>query len=347
MSDFDDYLREREAWFCRTHWVWAAGLAVFAFAGAGLALFGGRLALAHADAPYLKVQPVSKLARRRMAGFAVAICSLGLAAAAAAISAAICEIIHKPKPAAWGLLAALAYMLGASAGLAVRLFTYRETAANDQATESRRVCGLNLPAWLARMDRARPAWISSWSIGLAGRRLPLSFGRVLAFLVIILAAVMAGASSLADHHAAQAAAGAVLTGFAAFMLVVRCQNLDSPVLRTAPIGFLQAWFGMLRLPLLLSGFFFVIPAAAAIAAEPSAWAMNVSGGAGLLVLDGAYAIFAGFFLMSPLLAAISFFAVVFYASYKWVTYHEVVYACFAGLLVLMFYRIRRSFYDGR
>jgi len=346
LNDLTDLLRQHGAWLRNSHWVWELALGMFLLLGFGVGRFSAGWAIAHANASYLRVQPLSEQARRRMAGFASLIGSLWSAPAAFVSLAMVCEVIHQPDALLWGCGAASAYLVGAGFGLATRLRAVWQVSDAVHARQAMRLFQVPFIPGFRLIDRASPAWLSSWSIGLVAGRLPLTVGRLLGFSIILLGAALPSVASLGSHQGGPAAAAAVLSGFAAFMLLVRSHPLGSPVLRSAPIGFMKAWFGVLRLPLVLSFAFFVVPAGAAFAAEPSSWAMPASGCFGLFVLDGVYAVFAAFFLASPLLAAISFFVVVLYACYEWVTYHAVVYAGFAGLLLLMWTRIRRSFYRG-
>ncbi len=65
-----------------------------------------------------------------------------------------------------------------------------------------------------------------------------------------------------------------------------------------------------------------------------------------MALDGSYAVFAAYFSASPLLAAISFAAILSYAVYKWPLYHDVVPACLAALLIWLWRRAAGRFSDG-
>jgi hypothetical protein len=346
LSDLRDFLHANAAGLRAVHFLWPASLALCLVTGAGFGLHSSARALDYAGAPYLQVLPLSRQDKRRMAAFACHTGSLLTAPLAGIALTLICLTIDKPEPALRGIGAALAYISGAALGITARTASRMQAREEIPAAEPSQLFRLPLPAALHRLDRACPAWLSNWSTGMEAERLPFSVPRLLGFLLVLAAAAVPGAAGLADHQGGPATAGAVLAGFLAFILVVRCRPLRSPVLRSAPIGFMKTWFGMLRLPLVLSAGFFIIPDCAALAAQPAAWAMSASGAIGLLVLDAAYAVFAAFFLMSPLLAAGSFFTVVLYASYKWVTYHAVVYLCFAALLALMVHGIRRRFYNG-
>jgi len=72
----------------------------------------------------------------------------------------------------------------------------------------------------------------------------------------------------------------------------------------------------------------------------------VGGGFSLLLLDGAYAVFAAYFMMTPFVAAISFILVLSYAAYKWLQYHDVVYAGLAVFLIWLWRQTRRRFLHG-
>ena len=72
----------------------------------------------------------------------------------------------------------------------------------------------------------------------------------------------------------------------------------------------------LYLIFVLSAACFVGPASAAVIAEPSAWTTPIASGLCLLILNWVYAVFAGFFLNAPLLAALAFFIAVAYAGYE-------------------------------
>lgn len=345
LNDLMDFLVHSAVFLRSAPWVPVAALAVWAVLGAAVGRLITGLGLACANAPYLLVLPVSERERRRMVVFTALVCGLCTAPVFGMVLSVVCEIIHKPQTLLCGLAAALAYLASMGCGVAARLW---RSGQRDEVRgmESPSLQSLALPPGLRRVDGGPPAWISSWATGLVAGRLPLSISPTLKLFGVVLLALVPSLASLARHQAWPAVIGAMFASLAAFMLAARCLPLRSPVLRTAPVGFMQAWFSMLRLPLLLSAVFFVVPAGAAIAAEPSAWTMNVSAGIGVLVLDGAYTIFAATFLMSPLLAACSFVGLAFYASYEWVTYHAVVYFCAAILLAVMAYRVRRSFYDG-
>jgi hypothetical protein len=199
---------------------------------------------------------------------------------------------------------------------------------------------------LGRLDGAIPAWLGSWACGLPAGRLRMTGLFVISVAVLGMMGVLCGGASLAQHEAGPAVIDAVVSGLAVFMLSLRCHPLGSPVLRTAPIGFIRSWFGVLRLPLVLSAIIFAMPAGVAVAAEPNSWAIPVGGGFSLLLLDGVYAVFAAYFMTAPLIAALSFLAVLSYSAFQWIKYHDVVYACLAAFLVWLWRQTRRRFLHG-
>jgi hypothetical protein len=165
-------------------------------------------------------------------------------------------------------------------------------------------------------------------------------------LFFVLAAALAIGASLARHQAAPAAVAATLGGLAAFMVGLRCHPLGSPVLRATPLTFVSAWLRLSGLPLVLSALCFVAPASAAVIAEPSAWAAPVASGLCLLILNRVYAVFAGFFLYAPSLAAFAFFVAVAYTAYESIEFGGAVLVGFAALIALLWHRSLRRYRDG-
>jgi hypothetical protein len=138
----------------------------------------------------------------------------------------------------------------------------------------------------------------------------------------------------------------VIGGVGVFMLSLRCHPLGAPVLRAAPLSFTRAWARLLRLPMVLSVMFFILPASAALAAQPTVWAMPVGSGLGLLILNGIYAVFAAYFMTAPIVAAASFLAAIAYATYEYLEYGNTVLIGFAALVALLWHRARKRFYHG-
>ena len=325
--------------------LWAVGLpgvllCLGGFAGSAIA----RLCLSRAFAPFLKALPLSLMERRRMA--AVAACAQGvpLAFIAAAAVGIGCFVIAKPLAPAWGLGAVMLFGAGFGAAAVLRLRSARDLVLSDSADPVSDPGGRK--PWLGAFDRSTPAWLSSWAWGLPAGRVRLSWRLAGAAILFGLAAIVAGSISLARHDAVPAAMAGLTGGLLVFMLSARFHPLGSPVLRTAPLGFVRAWLRLARLPLQLSLAFFLLPAGAALAAEPSAWAMPLASGFWLLALNGAYAVFAAYFMTAPFVAALSFLSAIAYASYETLEYGRTVLIGFAALVLFLWHQAQRRYRHG-
>jgi len=320
-------------------------LAAFALGLAGGVILS-KLAWSRAYAPFLKALPLSIGERRRMA--AVAALSIGapFVLLAGVVVSSACLLVDKPYAAAWGFGVGVTFAAGFVAGLFPRLFVANSDAPNDLSTPFANAAKSIPVLWLDKFDCAAPRWLGVWACGLPAGKMRLT-GRLLAtsFLFVLAAALAIGAS-LARHQAAPAAAAATIGGLIAFMVSLRCHPLGSPVLRTTPLTFQSACLRLSRLPLVLSAVCFVAPASAAVIAEPSAWTTPVASGLGLLILNGLYAIFAGFFTNAPHLAALAFFIAVAYTGYESLEYGGAVIIGFAALIALLWHKSLRRYRHG-
>ncbi|MBZ9736566.1 hypothetical protein LB534_18200 [Mesorhizobium sp. CA18] len=322
--------------------LWMLGLPV-AFAALGW-LAGNamsRLCLSRAFAPFLKALPLASAERRRMAAVGAFALGLPLTLMIATAVGFACAVIGKPLAPAWGLGAATLFALSfGTAGLwrLRRPHLLVDVAASEAAPVGR--------PWLRRLDRARPSWLSSWAWKLPARNIRPSWKLAAASLLLGLATILGAWASLAGHTAGPAAVAGLAGGILVFMLSLRCQPLGSPVLRTAPIGFTRVWLRLVRLPLQLSLAFFLLPAGAALAAEPSAWSVPVASGLWLLVLNGAYAVFGAFFLNTPFVAMLSFAGALAYAGYETLEYGRTVLIGLAALVFFLWHRTRQRYRNG-
>ncbi len=320
-------------------------LAAFALGIAGGVILS-KVAWSRAFAPFLKALPLSISERRRMA--AVAALSIGapFVALAGVVIGSACLLVDKPYAAAWGFGAGMSCAAGAVSALFLQLFVANNDAPDDLSTPFANAAK-SIPApWLAMFDCAAPAWLGAWACGLPAGKMRLTARLFVTSFLFVLAAALAIGASLARHQAAPAAVAGMIGGLIAFMISLRCHPLGSPVLRTTPQGFMSVWLRLLRLPLVLSAVCFVAPASAAVIAEPSAWTTPAASGLCLLMLNGAYAVFAGFFLNAPLVAALSFFIALAYAGYEFLEYGDTVIIGFAALIALLWHKSLRRYRHG-
>ncbi|QJP15695.1 hypothetical protein G3545_19770 [Starkeya sp. ORNL1] len=323
-------------------WLWGSGLPTVMLAVgvlAGLAI--GRLARDRAFAPFLKALPLSIAKRRVMAAVAAATFGIPLAAMLGGTVFLACMLIEKPDPLKWAIGSAALFAAGLFAAA-----TWRVLRSAGQDHPQRRDGGTRRSLRLGSIDRARPAWIGIWAWKIPAGDIRRSGQLIAAIIIFTLSVLLAAGASLAQRQAAPAALAALVIGFIVFMLTLRYHPLGSPVLRTAPIGFTRAWLRLMRLPLLLSAAVFVLPASAALAAEPAAWALPVAGGFWLLVLNLAYAAFAAHFMKTPFLAAFSFIAALGYSFYESVEYGRTILIGFVLLILWLWHRARLRFRHG-
>ncbi|MBZ9986558.1 hypothetical protein LB572_05545 [Mesorhizobium sp. BH1-1-5] len=322
--------------------LWMLGLPIiFAVLGCLAGNSMSRLCLSRAFAPFLKALPLVSAERRRMAGVGAFALGFPLMLMIAMSVGFACAVIEKPLAPVWGLGAAILFALGFGTTTLWRL--QRPRFLLDEAASEAAPVG---KPWLRRLDRARPSWLSSWAWRLPAGHVRPSWKLAGAGLLLALGAVLGGWASLAGRTAAPAAVAGLAGGILVFMLSLRCQPLGSPVLRTAPIGFTRVWLRLVRLPLQLSLAFFLLPAGAALAAEPSAWAVPMAGGLWLLVLNAAYAVFGAYFLNAPFVATLSFTGALAYAGYETLEYGRTVLIGLAALVFFLWHRTRQRYRNG-
>jgi hypothetical protein len=325
-------------------WLWGSSLPLAMLTVGILAgIVIGRLARDRAFAPFLKALPLSIGKRRIMAAVAAVALGAVLAATLGGTVFLACVQIEKPFPLGWAIGSAALFGAGFAAAAAWRIL---RSTGQDRADITQTSGAARRSLRLGPIDRARPAWIGLWAWKIPAGDIRRSGQLIAAVVIFTLSVLLAAGASLAQRQAEPAALAALVIGFIVFMLTLRYHPLGSPVLRTAPIGFTRAWLRLMRLPLLLSAAVFVLPASAALAAEPSAWALPVAGGFWLLVLNLAYAAFAAYFMKTPFLAAFSFLAALGYGFYESVEYGRTILIGFVVLIVWLWNRARLRFRHG-
>ncbi|BCG79376.1 hypothetical protein MesoLj113b_29180 [Mesorhizobium sp. 113-3-3] len=345
IADIAIALQAAAATLRQAQMLWTVGLpgallCLGGFAGGAVA----RLCLSRAFAPFLKALPLSLVERRRMAAVAAWALGVPLAVIVAVTVGFGCFVIAKPLAPAWGFGAAMLFGAGFCLAAAWRLRTTHDLvhADNTHAVSDR---GGRKPG-LGAFDRATPAWLSSWAWGLPAGHVRPFWRLVGAAIFFGVVAALSAAMSFVRHDGGPAAMAGLAGGLLVFMLSARFHPLGSPVLRTAPLGFVRAWLRLARLPLQLSLAFFLMPASAALAAEPSAWAMPLASGFWLLALNGAYAVFAAYFMTAPFVAALSFLSAIAYASYETLEYGRTVLIGFGALVLFLWHQAQRRYRHG-
>ena len=254
--------------------------AACALAAAGLLLKGmasGRRAAGSAQrdsvAPWLAVLPWPD-PRRKRALLLSCLPPLGLELAQALTAALLAGALIRPAAIPTLCLAGpLLSGIGFACGAASAPVRFRATGrpAGTTARPSRR---------LARADQVRPRWLGIWAMEGRGRRLVRLWLGLLASI-----GLLGVAGSLGTGTAAPGVLTAIIGGHLMFLAALRARPLRADALRLLPVSFRRAAWGVLRLPLLLSLGWILLPEAAAFAAAPDDSA-PVGGLCGVLLLDG-------------------------------------------------------------
>lgn len=322
--------------------IWTIGLpAAAALSGLLLAIPLTNLILAKACSRFLQPLPLSLQARRRAVGLAAALIGGLLTLPLAGLAGLAAFVVAVDDPFVNGLRAAAAFILafGAVAAAKVRRMRLFDHAEHPDG-QSRRAIAL---PWLETLDRAPLRWFNSWAWRLRAGGAACSVPWLAAVAAVSTAASLAIGTSLATRSAAPAAVGATASGLAMFMLTVRCCPLASAALRASPVGFLQAWLRLMRLPSLISAVSFALPASVTLAADPSGWAAPIGGGFMLMALNCCYGVFAAYFANAPVAAAIGFIATIAYAYYESFEYGRTVVLVVVGMVAWLWGRAYRRY----
>ncbi|MCW5696171.1 MAG: hypothetical protein KIS96_05475 [Bauldia sp.] len=330
-------------WVRDAHGAWLGALALVAASGLLDGMLLARPAQKRAHARFLAALPISDDRRRAMAASAAFAIGVAPAMLSAALMLAACLAVAKPAAALWVVGTALLSFGALAAGVALRL-RRPYVAPEERLALPGSAAGITLP--VAPLDRSRPRWVGSWAWNLPAGRLTLSGRGVVLALALLAAGLLATVASLARASAAPAVIAGLVGGLILFMATARYHPLVSPVLRTAPLRFGRAWLRIAKLPLALSVAFFAVLAGPAVAAEPGAWTLPLSGGLGLLILNSIYAVFAAFFATAPVFAAIAFLLALALTAYETLEYGRSVLLGLAALVVFVFIRTRRRYLHG-
>ena len=193
---------------------------------------------------------------------------------------------------------------------------------------------------LARADQARPRWLGSWALEGRGHRLARIWFGLLASL-----GALGVAGSLETGSAAPGAMIGIAGGHLMFIAAMRARPLRADSLRLLPVSFPRAAWGMVRLPLLLSVGWFLLPEAAAFAAAPGD-PVPVGSLAGLLLLDGLAGLSSLWLADTPAGALLLHGAILLLGLQYWARLGLSELVLLLGLVVLLWRGARRRFIEG-
>jgi hypothetical protein len=211
------------------------------FVAAGFALRLGNRA-------WVASLPLSATDRARAAGvFAIAVGG-ATAVLAAILGLLISDWLRRGLPLLDAAVAAAAYFAGFSALTILRLLLARiNHIGRLPSAPTMQDIGVAPVSLLAGFDQSRPRWLGHWVLGGAAAL------RLSPFLCcVVLVNAIGVTASFVQAQALPALALAVLTSHLIYLRRLDMSPLASPVLRSTPLGFHAALFGIVRLPLLLS-----------------------------------------------------------------------------------------------
>lgn len=326
--------------------LWVAGVpAGAALLGCLAGFFITCITVSHAHAPFLRAQPLSTGARRRMAAIAAACLGIPIFLLVGGAVAMVADVVSTGRVFVQGMIASAVCAAGFGGGIATGLWL-AQPADSGPGEPAAPIVAERMRFSIARLDRGRPPWMTAWAWSLPLGLMTVRLGGVIIALLFGFVAFLAIGSSIGQGRAGPAVVAGTLGGLLAFVLSLRCDPLASPVLRASSLRFEQAIRRLVRLPLALSLAFFALLAGPAFATEPAAWAMPVSGGLGLLILDAVYAVFAVYFVSRRLLAAFAFLSALALTAYESLEYGRPVGLGLLALLIWLWYRARQRYRHG-
>ena len=193
---------------------------------------------------------------------------------------------------------------------------------------------------LALADQARPRWLGSWALEGRGHRLVRLW-----FVLLASLGALGIAGTLETGAAAPAAMIGIAGGHLMFLIALRARPLRADALRLLPVSFPRAAWGVVRLPLLLSLGWFLLPEAAAFAAAPGD-PVPAGGLIGLLLLDGLACLSWLWLADAPLAALLLHGTVLALGLQYWARLGLSELALLLGLAVLLWRGAQRRFIEG-
>ena len=193
---------------------------------------------------------------------------------------------------------------------------------------------------LARADQGRPRWLGTWAMDGRSRRLVQLWLGLLASI-----GLLGGAGSLGTGTAAPGVLTAIIGGHLVFLAALRARPLRADALRLLPASFRRAAWGVLRLPLLLSLGWILLPEAAAFAAAPGDPA-PVGGLCGVLLLDALAGLSTLWLANAPAAALLLHGVILLLGLQYWARLGLSEIAVLIGLAGLLWRGARRRFVEG-
>jgi hypothetical protein len=239
---------------------WRSGQAIGAWAGR------------RAASSWLVVLPMTNSARLRAARVA----SLAVGGALLPLPALCGWVVSGSAAAPHALLAGPVMALCFAAGFAVAAQPGPwSTEPAERARRTRRVALM----WrvVARLDRSAPRYVGIWAQGDGGRDLSFAW---LASLVAM--GGFAACITVAQARIWPSLVAAVVGANLVFLAGLRGGPMLSPVLRSLPVSFARAWWGVARGPLALALLWFGVAVLPAVTVSAGAF-RRILGAAGVLV----------------------------------------------------------------
>ena len=191
---------------------------------------------------------------------------------------------------------------------------------------------------IGRLDRASPRWTGWWSVAL---RLGLIIIVWLGSLVVL--GVAGAAASFELHTGIPLLAAGIIGGNISFISSFRCDPLVSPVLRTQPLSYFRSWIAVIRLPMVISFAWFLLPALVALVISKADLPPVLIAASLLCSLNILFAATSASVPYSPRLAACFYTISLAWAAYEYGQLRSLVFIVLAGIMLLFWIRARRRF----